>query len=302
VTTVEVFAPAKINLTLHVTGRRADSYHLIDTLVAFAGVGDTVTLSTGGTGALEVSGCEAAQVPATADNLIGKQARHIGDAGIGPLDCRLHKRLPVASGIGGGSADAAAYYRGVVSLSEQDTARRLMGAETVAAQWRVGADVPMCIRSAPARVTGIGDVLDHDVAVPELPVVLVNPRIAVATTEVFANLKDKRNPPMHDVPGSEVSPVQFLRWLAVQRNDLQDAAVSHVPKIAQVLDALGEARGCALARMSGSGATCFGLFETDDQARLAAETLRRAQPGWWIRATRLDGHRRAAPQVILSTT
>lgn len=294
-TAVEVFAPAKVNLTLHITGRRADGYHLIDSLVVFAGVGDRLTLTPGGSGRLTITGPEAASLPADESNLVTRQARALGTHP--ETDCLLEKELPIASGIGGGSADAAAYYRGVAALADIDRRKILLTPEAIAAQWTVGADVPMCIAGTPARVSGIGEALMPVAGLPEWSVVLVNPRIPVRTREVFGDLDCRSNPPMDDLPSTD-----HLAWLARQRNDLQAPAIRRAPVIATVLAALSGQLGCALARMSGSGATCFGLFNHDLEATRAAEAIAERHPDWWVRASRLDGHRYVAPQAMRSTT
>lgn len=260
-------APAKLNLALHVTGRRADGYHLLDSLVAFAGVGDMVTLEPGPL-SLRIDG-NFAQGLSTDDNLCLRAARLAGaNAAI-----TLTKDLPVASGIGGGSADAAAVLRGLVR----------MGHALPENPERLGADVPVCLASVPARMQGVGEILTPVPPLPGLPLVLVNPGIAVSTPQVFAAMERRDHPGLPDIPHL-AGLADLVAWLSVTRNDMQPAAERLVPAIGQVLAAL-RATGAAFARMSGSGATCFGLYETADRARIAATALK--QHGWWAVATQL---------------
>jgi 4-diphosphocytidyl-2-C-methyl-D-erythritol kinase len=301
VTTVEVFAPAKVNLTLHVTGLREDGYHLLDTLVVFADVGDRLTLQDAGTGNLRLEGPEAGKLPVLKGNLVSRQAAAL-PAFARRIDCTLYKALPVASGIGGGSADAAAFYRGAAALAPHAERAAILAPERVAAQWTIGADVPMCIHARPLRAQGIGDTFTFTNEMPVFSGVLVNPRVAVPTASVFKALQHKANTPMAAVPRSDTDEAGVIDWLSRQRNDLQEPAARLVPDIAVVLAALEAQQACRLARMSGSGATCFGLFDTREAARLAASNISREHPHWWVRDTTFDGHRKATPQVMRSTT
>lgn len=273
---IEVFAPAKVNLTLHITGQRADGYHLLDSLVAFADVGDRVLAEPADALSLEVNGPEAGAVPLSDDNSV-LQAARLAVPGHGAT-LRLTKELPVASGIGGGSADAAAAFRAMLKLTG-DT-RPLHGSDVEA----LGADVPVCLHARSARMRGIGEQLDF-VDLPQLPAVLVNPRVEVSTPEVFRRIERKDNPPMPDIPTTH-SAEELVGWLKDQRNDMEPAAIALVPLIANCLAALTKT-GCLLARMSGSGATCFGLYRDADEAREAAAALRAAQPDWWVKPCQL---------------
>ena len=258
-------APAKLNLALHVTGRRADGYHLLDSLVAFAGVGDVVALGPGPL-SLGIDGPFATGLSGD-DNLCLRAARLAGaDAAI-----TLTKNLPVASGIGGGSADAAAVLRGLARMGHALPER----AE------RLGADVPVCLASAPARMQGVGEIVTPLPPLPVLPLVLVNPGVAVATPQVFAALDRRDNPALPEIPRF-TGLADLTAWLAATRNDLEPAALSIAPVIGQVLDAL-RATGTAFARMSGSGATCFGFYDSPERARIAAMALK--QHGWWAVAS-----------------
>jgi 4-diphosphocytidyl-2-C-methyl-D-erythritol kinase len=301
---VSVFAPAKINLTLHVTGQRADGYHLIDSMVAFADIGDNVTLQSPGPVALEVSGPEGVPELTSKNNIMWFAAMRFWKPDRS-LTMHLEKHLPLASGIGGGSADAAAVYRGLLLLRaavEGSEWPRDPTPEDARDLLEIGADVPMCVLSEAARIRGIGEQIEP---VPELypyPVVLVNPRIQISTPAVFSGLQAKDNPGLDPLPEAFDDRVATLDWLRNQRNDLQEPAVENCPAIAAVLQALEQVETCRMARMSGSGATCFGLFERMHQASEAAKAISAAYPSWWVRAGRLNGGRKAAPQLIRSTT
>jgi 4-diphosphocytidyl-2-C-methyl-D-erythritol kinase len=273
------FAPAKINLALHVTGRRGDGYHLLDSLVVFAGIGDRVTVTPADVLSLTIAGAQAAQLPVTEDNLVLRAARAFG-RGHG-AQITLDKVLPIASGIGGGSADAAATLRllaRVWGVAQPDAAAVLA----------LGADVPVCLAGRPARMTGVGDqvsALPH--ALPAAWVVLVNPGIALPTPAVFNALQQKENPAI---------PMPLPRWidatamaldLARLRNDLEPPAIQIAPVIGTVKTALAATGGCLVARMSGSGATCFGLYGDELAATAAAQLLSAAHPKWWVAAAPL---------------
>jgi len=268
------FAPAKVNLTLHVTGRRADGYHLLDSLVVFAGVGDTVTVAPGQ--GFAVTGPQAAVLPPSDDNLCLRAARAMG----GGVHVTLSKVLPVASGIGGGSADAAATLRAMARMG-----RALPDAAAVVG---LGADVPVCLAGRAVRMTGVGEGLSP-VDVPPGWLVLVNPGVGVSTPSVFKALTSRDNPAM-PTPLPPLPDVESLAaFVATQRNDLEAPAIALAPAIAQVKDALAAQPGCLLSRMSGSGATCFGLFAAQAPAQAAAAAIRAAQPGWWSAAAPLLG-------------
>ncbi|WP_103257610.1 4-(cytidine 5'-diphospho)-2-C-methyl-D-erythritol kinase [Tabrizicola aquatica] len=267
-------APAKLNLCLHVTGRRADGYHLLDSLVVFASVGDRVSAVPGQGLSLRITGPESAGLVAEPDNLVLRAARamEISDAAL-----VLEKILPVASGIGGGSADAAAALRALAAL----TGRDLPPPDRVLA---LGADVPVCLAGRPARMSGIGEVLAPLPPLPPLWCVLVNPRVPVPTPQVFGAMTRRENPPVPDLPAEALGSAEALaHWLATQtRNDLTAPARAVAPVLAEVQAALETAPGCLLARMSGSGGTHFGLFDALATAEGAALDLRRAYPAWWV--------------------
>ncbi len=269
---VAAFAPAKINLALHVTGQRDDGYHLLDSLVMFADVGDTVRLSDAPEMSLEVTGPRAAGVPADRRNLCWKAAEAYGCA----VAMTLDKHLPAAAGIGGGSSDAAAVLRAM---------EELYGRPAPVDPVTLGADVPVCMVGHAARMSGIGD---HVLPLFMAPMyaVLVNPGVEVPTPAVFKALSRKDNPPMSEMPegGGQAA---ALDWLGAQRNDLQDPAIALQPVIGDVLAALAELAGARLVRMSGSGATCFALFDDRPAADAAAAQMQQARPGWWSAACTL---------------
>ncbi|MDT8326352.1 MAG: 4-(cytidine 5'-diphospho)-2-C-methyl-D-erythritol kinase [Roseovarius sp.] len=274
-TVVEGRAPAKINLTLHVTGRRDDGYHLLDSLVVFADFGDRITVRPATTSRLTVTGPMAAGVPVDAGNLVLKAAALIGVT----ADITLEKHLPAAAGIGGGSSDAATTLRALAEMAGVAVPRDVLS---------LGADVPVCLVDGAARMRGIGEDVTPLAGVPPLYAVLVNPGVPLATPAVFAGLRTRNNPAMPDPLPNWSGCADFITWLAQQRNDLQAPAIAKEPVIAQVLATLLDTPGCQLARMSGSGATCFGLYDRAESASAAVGRLAQDCPGWWVVATRLN--------------
>jgi 4-diphosphocytidyl-2-C-methyl-D-erythritol kinase len=280
-------APAKINLFLHVLGRRDDGYHLLDSLIAFARLGDRIEVAPAPGLSLTVEGPFAAGLSAGEDNLALRAARALADR-VRPdagAAIRLTKNLPVASGIGGGSADAAATLRALVRLWRLD-----LDADALARLGlRLGADVPICLFGRPARVGGIGETIMPAPALPAVGVVLVNPRVPVSTGAVFSRLGGRYSRPASPMPGV-ASVSQLADWLAEQRNDLEAPALSLAPSIGDVLAALSASGQCLLARLSGSGATCFGLYPDGSAAASAARALGGRHADWWVAATGLaDG-------------
>lgn len=288
---VQAFAPAKINLTLHVTGRRSDGYHLLDSLVAFADVGDQLSVEPFKGFHVLAEGPEAADVPTDRSNLILRVAALFEPDT--DVSFTLTKRLPVTSGIGGGSADAAAAFRALTVFHRNGGAR-----PDLTALLALGADIPMCVASGAARVRGIGEDILHLHDMPHLPAVLVNPRQAVSTPAVFQAMTQRDNPPMPEHIPSFKDVRDLAAWLAAQRNDMEATAIELVPPIAEVKHALTSQNDCLLARMSGSGATCFGLFPDQAAATAAAGNIAKATPEWWVTAATLGSQtERARPQV-----
>ena len=271
----KAFARAKINLALHVTGRRADGYHLLDSLVAFADVGDQITAEPAPSLSLHLTGPKSAGMSDT-DNLVLRAARALHPA----FGARiiLDKHLPVASGIGGGSADAAATLHALSDLWSLPlpSADVLLG---------LGADVPVCLSGQSARMQGIGEQITP-VTLPQVSIILANPGVAVPTPQVFAALQSRTNPGLDPLP-TLPDVTALADYLHTQRNDLQSAACTIAPAIATTLAALQAQPACLIARMSGSGATCFGLFTSPAAAKATAARLQASHPEWWITATTL---------------
>lgn len=275
------FAPAKVNLTLHVIGRRADGYHELESLVAFARLGDRLAFTPGGKLELVTRGPTAQAAGPAGDNLVLKAARLLVErvAGLRLGRFTLDKRLPVAAGLGGGSSDAAAALR----LLARTNKIALDDPRLAEAARLTGADVPVCLDPRARVMRGIGEILSAPVAMAPLPAVLVNPGVSVPTKDVFVKLAA---PPMPArVPANE--PPVSLDALTAARNDLEPPAIALQPVIAEVLAALRATAQCRLVRMSGSGATCFALYASGRAAAAAARILRETHPRWWVRATTL---------------
>ncbi len=280
---------AKVNLTLHVVGRRADGFHELDSLVVFAGIGDTLEIAPAKRLRLSIDGPFAPGLSRGAANLAVRAARALradhpapaAGPAIGPTGARLRltKRLPVAAGIGGGSADAAAALRGlnrVWGLDIGAEALRDLGAT-------LGADVPVCLAARPGFLGGIGE---HFEPAPDLPrfwLVLVNPGVPLPTRAVFKARRGEFSAPLPRF-AAPADVAALVRHLMAGRNDLEATAMTLVPAIGEVLAALRESPRCLLARMSGSGATCFGLFAEPEAARAAAARIGAARPAWWAAA------------------
>ena len=279
---VTAFAPAKVNLYLHVTGRRDDGYHLLDSLVAFVDIGDRLRAEPATSLSLTVDGPEATDLAAVGDdNLVLRAARLLADrAGVtAGAALYLDKHLPVAAGIGGGSSDAAAVLLALKRLwriSLADEALYALGA-------RLGADIPACLYGRAVWVGGVGERLEPAGPLPEAGILFVNPRRALPTAAVFA----ARRGPLGHVGRFAPMPCKasaLARALMPCRNDLTEAAIGLVPEIAAVLARLGRLPGCLLARMSGSGATCFALFANRATAEKARALVAAAEPRWWCAA------------------
>jgi 4-diphosphocytidyl-2-C-methyl-D-erythritol kinase len=281
-------APAKVNLTLRVLGRRADSYHEIESLVAFADFGDRLSFVPGGELTLASSGPRAAQAGADADNLVLKAARALSAnvPGLALGAFHLDKNLPVAAGLGGGSADAAAALR----LLARANALSPGDPRLYAAAYATGADVPVCLDPRPRLMSGIGEILSEPLALPPLAAILVNPGAALATKLVFAGWTPAAEPSApfdRAALAKAASPGQFLEFMLTRANDLEAAAIKLAPVIASVLTSLRALAGCRLALMSGSGSTCFGLFSSVAEMTKAASILRAQHPDWWVAETKL---------------
>jgi len=276
-------APAKLNLFLHVTGRRADGYHLLDSLVAFADIGDRISAEPADSLSLSITGPFAGALTGEADNLVLRATRLLAEeTGRTPVVAlTLEKNLPVAAGIGGGSADAAATLRALIRLWDLEVSQE----QLMALALRLGADVPVCLLGQPCRLSGIGETLSPLSSLQALPVLLVNPGVPLSTPAVFR----ARDGGFGTAAPARLpaEPAALLGFLRAQRNDLTEAALALAPQIGTVLDWLESLPGCLLARLSGSGPTCFALMRDTESAETGASALRTAQPGWWVRAARL---------------
>lgn len=276
--TIKVTAHAKVNLTLHVVGQRANGYHELHSLVCLTEFGDQIHLSPGAEFSFQVIGPYAAGIPVDESNLVVQAAKFMAQTHSKSLDCQiiLEKNLPMASGIGGGSSDAAAVMR---ALSQYWSVPLPNVDELMA----LGADIPVCMNKGLTLMQGAGEDVTQLSTAPNWGLVLVNPSVGVSTPAVFNALDSKQNPPMQNVAENCVD----IAWLGDQRNDLEPPAKAMVPEVATVVDAISEIPQCQVARMSGSGATCFGLFTDIKRANLAADHLQQAHPNWWVVATKM---------------
>lgn len=282
-------APAKINLTLHITGQRDDGYHTLDSLVVFADVVDQLSATTAKDMTINVSGPFSAGVPTDHTNIVLRAAEALRQARGVTVGAAIHleKNLPHAAGIGSGSSDAAAALNLLAEM--WDVAPLPPSRPEVLA---LGADVPVCLRGpAPMRMSGIGEVMSQAPALPDCALVLVNPGVHVPTAHIFAGLAEKTNRAMDSIPNG-MSFDDFADWLEKQRNDMMPPAIARAPEIGDVLDRLGKTQGVEIAGMSGSGATCFGLMRTMAEARQVARAIQISQGGWWV----------APAQVMRATT
>ena len=277
-------APAKVNLALHVVGRRPDFYHDLESLVVFADLSDELEAVAAPGDTLNVIGPFAGAIGSGETNLVLRavaafRGRWPGRVASG-LALTLHKNLPVAAGLGGGSADAAAALRLMVSLASSPVPAFDV-AELAA---RLGADVPVCLLSRPCLMRGVGDIVTPLQDFPPCHLVLVNPLVPVVTADVFRRLESHDNPALPELPSPLTRPAQLGIWLEETRNDLEAPAIGLVRPIGDLIERLRMTSGCILARMSGSGATVFGLFGSSAQAHQAAHDLRDALPGYWVAA------------------
>jgi len=281
---------AKVNLTLRVVGRRVDGFHDLESVVAFADCADRLTLTPGSTLNLKTTGPLAGDCGKTADNLVFKAAQLLGervpDLKLGNFT--LDKVLPVAAGIGGGSADAAAALR----LLAQANGLAVDDARLIEVAKLTGADVPVCLASRACVMTGVGETL-QPLSLPKIPCVLVNPRVPVATREVFEALGLRNGELLVGVtdviqatawPEQGASIEDWVEVLAASSNDLEAPATRLQPVIGEVLSALNATNGAWLARMSGSGATCFAIFENTAEAQRASQKIQLDHPQWWVHA------------------
>ena len=284
---VSVFAPAKINLFLHITGRRKNGYHLLDSLVCFVDIGDTIHIEQQSSFSFHITGCFADKFEEqdiigniNSKNLVVKAARRLAQICEKPLNMQitLDKNLPLAAGIGGGSSDAASTIWGLQELWDlkrnEDYLLPLMT--------NLGADVPACLNCAPVIMRGIGDVITSAPDMPEVPILLANPMIDCPTQNVFIHYDGHYKSDVQ-FPKHFTDIYDLVEFLKSTENDLYDAAVQSVPEISNVIQSIKIEQGCLLSRMSGSGATCFGLFESEEAAQNAKEHILRENPDWWVK-------------------
>ncbi len=275
-------APAKVNLYLHVVGKRPDGYHLLDSLFAFTEYGDVAEAFPSDGLSLEIKGPFAAGLPSSADNIVIKAALKLAEAvGIEPkARIVLQKNLPIASGIGGGSSDAAA----TLTVLQKLWGCPLSAERLSALALSLGADVPSCLNARPVHVSGVGEILDTVPGVPRMPILLVNPNKPVATPSVFKERSGAFSAPA-PLSDEDFLPENFIPALKKRRNDLTESALKVEPEIKKVLDALEKCEFSILSRMSGSGGTCFALFEDEALMREAKAVLEKKYPSWWLRDT-----------------
>lgn len=305
---VRCLAPAKLNLYLHITGRRADGYHLIDSLFVFPETHDVIVARSAEAISLQIDGPFADAVPAGGDNLVLVAARALwdfmsrrsGDRFRPGATICLTKNLPPATGIGGGSADAAAALRALRRLWDVAATED----EFLALAQGIGADVPACLVGGALQVSGIGEILRPVPMPPDAHIVLANPGVPLSTADMFGDHRRAEIPFSDPAPilGSGDPPrnlAALVATLTPRRNDLEPLARRRAPEIGTVIAALGDLDGCLLARMSGSGATCFGLFAAPEQAKAGAEALRVRSPAWWIAQGRLLKER--PPLTVISS-
>ena len=272
-TSVIESAPAKINLFLHVGDRRADGFHPLQSLAVFTDLADRLAFESAPVLSLKVQGPFSAGLDGEGDNLVLRAARALGDGG---ASITLTKNLPVASGIGGGSSDAAAALRGLRHLWNANTG------DLHALAAGLGSDIPVCLDAAASFMEGRGEILRTARAMPRIAMLLVNPGVAVPTKDVFAALQSRSGAEMTLPQGRFNDTADLLRFLEATRNDLEAPARALQPVIGEVLTAMAALPGALFTRMSGSGATCFGIFPDDDCCARAAKALKAAHPDWWV--------------------
>jgi 4-diphosphocytidyl-2-C-methyl-D-erythritol kinase len=287
-----VTAPGKINLALHVVGRRDDGYHLIETLTVFTRFGDRLTIESAEADSFSATGPFAGDVPAGEEDNLVITARDRLRAAFPLADCppvaiRLEKNMPIASGLGGGSSDAAATLLALASVWGLSVTK----AELAKLGPALGADVPMCVAAKPLIASGIGERITVLKDFPPLSLVLVNPGVPVPTATVFRALREYENPGLPPLP-EPLTLDTLVEWLGTTRNDLEETARSIAPEIDEALHEIGMA-GALAARMSGSGATCVGVFAREAQAEAAAQHIRSQRPGWFVVATQSGGAERS---------
>ena len=281
---IRIYAPAKINLYLHVTGKRPDGYHLLDSLFVFADISDEIHIKPSKKLSFSIEGEFAENLKKEKNNIVIKATKILAKAlGIIPLvKIKLIKKLPVAAGLGGGSADAAAVLIGLSQLWESPLSKEKLA--EIALQ--LGADVPACLQKCPLNISGIGEIITKAPPLPKIWIVLVNPKVKVPTPDVFK----KRAKPFTTAMPIKVAYDDidsFVLELKKRSNDLTESACSLAPEIADTLEIISQQHGCLISRMSGSGATCFGLFANKEHAETAVRLIKSKESDWWAISTLL---------------
>lgn len=281
---IQISAPAKINLYLHVTGKRPDGYHLLDSLFVFADISDELHIESAEKLSFSIEGEFAENLKEEKNNIVIKAAEILAKAlGITPsVNIKLIKKLPVAAGLGGGSADAAAVLVGLSQLWESTLSKE----ELAEIALQLGADVPACLQKCPLNISGIGEIITKAPSLPKIWIVLVNPKVKVPTPDVF---KARAKPFTAFMPiNTACNDIDsFVFELKKRSNDLTEAACSLAPEIADTLEIISQQQDCLISRMSGSGATCFGLFANKEHAETAVRLIKSKKPNWWTISTRL---------------
>ncbi|MDE2739259.1 MAG: 4-(cytidine 5'-diphospho)-2-C-methyl-D-erythritol kinase [Paracoccaceae bacterium] len=272
-------ANAKINLTLHVTGKLPNGFHEIDSLVVFTGFGDTLELEPAERYSLSTHGPYSQALPHPSENIILTALRLLEERGTG-FRVNLKKSIPVSAGLGGGSMNAALALRlasNYLKCPLPTDTRKITS---------IGSDLPVCLTGKPSMVSGLGEKIAVLDSFPEFPLLLVNPNKPVQTQDVYKGLTKVNNSSQTPFPALG-NKNDIISWIREQRNDLEPPALQLCPEIKNILSRLRDQEGCMVARMSGSGGTCFGIFQTAEQVSVAAKTIKQLEPGWWIQPTRI---------------
>lgn len=274
-----ITAPAKINLFLHITGKREDGYHLLQSLVVFANIGDEVTIEESDSFSLTIENNP--NLPTDENNLITQAVRKVADVLYREPNVKItvQKNIPVGAGLGGGSADAAAAIKALLSLWDKELSNEKLNRILI----ELGADIPVCYHGKSSLVEGIGEIINPLPAFPPIPAVLVHPDIFCETAKVFKNYSGNFSDPV-SIPDT----FDDIIFLQEQRNDLAQAACTIVPEIQNTLDIINSQDGCKLSRISGSGSACFGLFKTREESEDAAKRIQKEKPDWWVRPVLLN--------------
>ena len=277
---MQLLAPAKINFFLHITGKRNDGYHLLDSLVAFTDFGDEIEIKEANEFSFSINGDFGDALSADDNNLVIRAAKGLAEHNGRTPNVAIHltKRLPIGGGVGGGSSDAAAVVRGLCKLWDIAPDSDFMDTLLLS----LGADVPVCFNGQTARIQGIGEVIDTDYKIPPVTILLIAPNVSCSTPEIFRSFSGKYRDPIH-VPQRFESTDDFVSFLKLCRNDLQKPAISIVPEIADCIEFLNQSTGCLFSQMSGSGSCSFGLFSDEAAAIKAEEQISINHPNWWAR-------------------